>query len=801
MSKGMWSRVKICIVFLVFNFRLWGIYSGTVHDLYTQKPVEGVLIQLKGTDISAVSNQFGEFILGISNDSLGSGEIKVVGQTIFWSLPSSGNLIICNTSGQTISKIKLNVGEGQANIDYLDRGIYIFRAQLLDKKVFTAKFLYSGNSNSGTLNLSLAMSIKTTGSSDTLVFSKEGYYMQLYPLDNNYNVYDIFKTHYDVSIEWLSRLIRPEAFKSLEGEPLSPIFSEISSVKFVYSFDDDKIYYINSSLYSIHYEFARDILGYPKGHAIFNLEQYSNNPNRLYYLGTLNHFASSDIYTLDLWAGDEMTCEQIEKLYNKVVATTYVGNKLKFYSNSSKWSNCTSVPQIFSDELFAGQNYQPLNPAEAYGYLKKLTLDELKTEYIGHRDIVVLNGIPNDISAVAGIITADFQTPLSHINVLSHNREAPNMALRDGWTNPQIANLVNKLIYLKVTLDTFIIREATLSEAQNFWELKEPSVITRLKHDTITQGLINLESATIESDTLIGGKASNFSELLKIEVSGDQPLPLPEGAFAIPFYYYWQHMHQNLLDVYVKQMLSNPEFKTNYEFRKSKLTELQNAIVSCPISPALLTLVEDKINSSGNFSNYRFRSSTNSEDIKGFNGAGLYDSYTGIPGDTDKTIEKAIKKVWASLWNIGAFEERDYFKIDQQSVAMAVLVHRSFPDVAANGVVITENFYNEFNPGFVINVQQGDLSITNPVGGYVPDQIIWYQYESTIEYINHSTAPGMEGKTVLSDQEIQLLAKYCMAIHNHYCMLNSECLPVDIEFKVDWVERLRKIYIKQARLY
>jgi pyruvate,water dikinase len=433
--------------------------------------------------------------------------------------------------------------------------------------------------------------------------------------------------------------------------------------------------------------------------------------------------------------------------------------------------------------------------------ISRFTTDDLKTEYAGRHDIVVLNGIPNDISVVAGIITTEFQTPLSHINVLSHNRGAPNMALRDGWTNPQLESLTGKLVYLKVTLDTFILHEASPHDAEAYWAEKEPSEITILRHDTLTKGLFDLAQANMESDTVVGGKAANFSELLKIKIFGYAPLPLPEGAFAIPFFYYWQHMHSHSLDVFVRQMLEESRFRTDFQYRKSQLARLQDSIRACPVDPGLLAMVNAKISDTGGFTNIRFRSSTNSEDIKGFNGAGLYDSYTGIPGDPEKTIERAIKKVWASLWNLPAFEEREYFKINQSSVAMAVLVHRSFPSEAANGVVITDNLYNRYNPGFTINAQIGEISITNPEGGFTPDQIIRYTFDDIIEYINHSNVPGMQGKTVLSDNEIKELSDYCLAIHNHYCGLNSECLPIDIEFKVDLINGVRKIYIKQARVY
>ena len=98
----------------------------------------------------------------------------------------------------------------------------------------------------------------------------------------------------------------------MEGPPLNPVFSEIKSVKVVYSISNNTIYYINSTKYFIHYEFARDILGYSKGHYMFNQEQYTNNPNRKYILATLNYFTASGIYTLDFFSGDELDCNQIK---------------------------------------------------------------------------------------------------------------------------------------------------------------------------------------------------------------------------------------------------------------------------------------------------------------------------------------------------------------------------------------------------------------------------------------------------------------------------------------------------------
>ncbi len=57
--------------------------------------------------------------------------------------------------------------------------------------------------------------------------------------------------------------------------------------------------------------------------------------------------------------------------------------------------------------------------------------------------------------------------------------------------------------------------------------------------------------------------------------------------------------------------------------------------------------------------------------------------------------------------------------------------------------------------------------------------------------------PGMEGQTVMTDEELNTLRHYCLAIKRHY--QTSDAL--DIEFKVDVVDGKRKIYVKQARLF
>ena len=62
--------------------------------------------------------------------------------------------------------------------------------------------------------------------------------------------------------------------------------------------------------------------------------------------------------------------------------------------------------------------------------------------------------------------------------------------------------------------------------------------------------------------------------------------------------------------------------------------------------------------------NRRYRSSTNNEDLPGFNGAGLYDSKSQKPSEDEEDLAKSLKEVYASLWTFRAFIERDFHRVD-----------------------------------------------------------------------------------------------------------------------------------------
>jgi phosphoenolpyruvate synthase/pyruvate phosphate dikinase len=202
----------------------------------------------------------------------------------------------------------------------------------------------------------------------------------------------------------------------------------------------------------------------------------------------------------------------------------------------------------------------------------------------------------------------------------------------------------------------------------------------------------------------------------------------------------------------------------------------------------------------------RCRSSTNNEDLEGFNGAGLYDSYTHRKDEGH--IEKSVKQVWASLWNYRAFAERDFYRIDHFTTAMAVLVHPNFDDELANGVGLTKNIFDPNWPGCYINVQVGEALVTNPPPGSVPDELLVMRtvvsdnpvrYDNEIIYIRRSSLVTPPDH-LLTDEQIELLFLHMMDIQKHfkavYGRRDDAEFAMDIEFKID---KDKQLVIKQAR--
>jgi len=619
-------------------------------------------------------------------------------------------------------------------------------------------------------------------------------------------------------------------FQALASVPVTVDLPGARSTKVVLDqADNNALYFQNSVKYQIHYEFASTHLsgnGLPivPDLASFNTTEYYT-PDRRFILGAVTYYEGPQIWALEVSPYDTASAAMITLLYQTVAKNAFFGKKLRFHPTSDAVAVeaaklGSAVPVVTTDELYAAIDYQPLSLATAIGRLRFEKAANLATTYLTHEDIVVLDEAPNDISVVQGLITEEFQTPLSHINVLSQNRHTPNMGLRGAMTNTTLRALEGKLVELTVGASEWAVREVTAAEAQAYWEAHKPTPVVLPQLDLTVTGLWNIEDVTPEpaagaslrdaikkSVLAFGGKAAQYSILARTE-----GVPI-QKAFAVPVYYYDLFMKQNGFYDMINGFLADATFKSDAAVRDQKLAELRAAMAVAPIDMEFQTLLKAKIAADYGMHKMRFRTSTNSEDLDGFPCAGCYESHSGDPAVWDDVLN-AIRETYMSTWSFRTFEERSYYSIAHDSVGMALLVHWNFANEEANGVAITANPFDDtgVDPAFYVNVQDGgDIEVVAPPPGVTSDQFLYYfsQPNQPTTYLTHSSIIPT-GKTVLSNVQIHSLGVALDAIHKRFSPAygpaagNTGWYAMDVEFKFDDEAAPGKeptLYVKQARPY
>ncbi|MBK8540877.1 MAG: hypothetical protein IPL60_12875 [Ardenticatenia bacterium] len=504
------------------------------------------------------------------------------------------------------------------------------------------------------------------------------------------------------------------------------------------------------------------------------------------------------------------------------------------------------VPWASSEALNAGQRLQALNPGVAFGRLRVVGADDVVAmgaddEGIGSGDIIILDDLPLDLPIVAGTITQRLQTTLAHVNVLARARGTPNMALLDATSDRRIAPYVGALVRLEVSPTDFSIRAATAEEARAFAAGRRPAPLGLPPANLSVTAVRNLADLGFADASSVGTKAANLAELHRLMPD------LAPGGLAVPFSAYdahlasirvvvascddWQgrcarSMPSETCEVaatvckgilseavvpedvglpmsaYIDRLLDDPTFATDGAVRAAALHGLRTAIQRAPVASAFGATLVDMARAQFGDHAFRLRSSTNAEDLPGFSGAGLYDSVTATVDPDDDYAPDRIRKVWASAWSFRAFEERDWWGVPHRRVHMGVLVSRAYPDEDANGVLVTTNMAEPGGTGFTVNVQPGELSVTNATGGAFPEVLVLHRRPFLgswrIDRLQASSASI--DRPVLRPQEVTVLADAARLAQRHFAALYgipTDTAAFEIEFKLDG--RGPGVILKQIR--
>lgn len=595
-------------------------------------------------------------------------------------------------------------------------------------------------------------------------------------------------------------------WRALAASPGRQTSAHTEVVKVIIDLDDDwKVYFLQSRRWEIHYFFASrflSTLAHPvEDHAAFNIREYRRDDRR-FVLGTLTRYRDQDAWTYDLIAGDTLDVPRTVRAFEAVRRRVYFGDALRYrpvppaHESAVDAFRAANVPVITTQQLFGAMRYQPLNPGEAWGRLRFVDGDPDPAR-VRRNDIVVLDRVPLDLPVCAGIITGELQAPLSHVAVLATNRGTPDMALREAFRDPRLRALEGQLVHLRVSPQDWSVEPTTQAAAERAWERLRPRVVMRPPLDTADRGFVDVASLRYGDVNTVGAKAAQLGELGSI--GGDVQVP---RGFAIPFASYLAHFERSGAAAVLREALAREDFRNEPAVRDRVLADVRARIESAPVEAALLGGLRARIASQFAGRRVRLRSSTNAEDLPGFNGAGLYRSVVVAADARDAALADALRAVWASTWSLQAWEERDFFRIDASRVAMGVLVQESIDDDVVDGVAITANPFNEGRPAVFMNAQvAGDEggAVTAARGDDVPEQVLYYTYGEEREFERLSRSSRTRGAPVLSDDEVVRLAGALQRIHAHFARTLASASPMDVEFLL--AGRDRRLVFVQARPY
>lgn len=564
-----------------------------------------------------------------------------------------------------------------------------------------------------------------------------------------------------------------------------------------------KVYYVNARRYSLHSEFVNaNYLSLERGSAFFRHNYLE--PQRRFILGTVAYQPKLDKFSFEFWEGDLATAailqEAQQALQNSFFAPLY------FKPNSARQAEAaaqlSNLPRLSDSEINPPAAYVPLNQAQNIGVLR--ILDRLTEETILDRnEILILTEPAITLTPVSGVITTSFATPLAHVNLLAKNWGIPNAYIKGAAES--FRSLAGKFVYFETRADGYTLRPATTNEAAaRGRQLAQRADRLTPAADLEFKQLLELKAQRRTDAQRFGAKSANLGEVLHAVRAGRvRDITVPPG-FTIPFFYYEQFLQENRLDETLLEMLGNDRFNHDPAYRKAQLTALRAKIQAGQLNETCAQAVLARKRALFAAQGVFVRSSTNSEDLPNFNGAGLY---TTVPNVRDEAaLLAAIKTVWASLWNYEAYEARESFGLNHAGVYPAVLIQLGINAEAA-GVLLTANPFDRQERGAVyLNAKRG-LGLRVVEGQRVPEQLLFQTKTGAVRVLTRSGDDTMltfderggvravssePNRAVLTDALVQRLARAALQIQRVF-----RSLPQDIE----WVTVGTQIFIVQARPY
>lgn len=169
-------------------------------------------------------------------------------------------------------------------------------------------------------------------------------------------------------------------------------------------------------------------------------------------------------------------------------------------------------------------------------------------------------------------------------------------------------------------------------------------------------------------------------------------------------------------------------------------------------------------------------------------------------------VGDAVKKVWASVWNLSAYEERELYKVDQKQVFGAVLVQLGIAATAA-GVLVTAHPTDPKDTHTIqINAKSG-LGMRVVDGKKLPEIILYNTFNKGLRIVSRSDEDTMlvfsgdggvrevpnpnKREPILTNARVQKLADAALKLKGIF--------PKDRPLDIEWVLHGEELFIVQSR--
>ncbi|BDZ72767.1 phosphoenolpyruvate synthase [Methylophaga marina] len=330
----------------------------------------------------------------------------------------------------------------------------------------------------------------------------------------------------------------------------------------------------------------------------------------------------------------------------------------------------------------------------------------------------------------------------------------------------------------------------------------------------MSEYVISLDKLCMEDVGRVGGKNASLGEMLQNLAPLGVDVP---GGFATTADAYREFLLHDGLQSKINERLRELDVDDVTALQKTG-QEIRDWIMTIPYPEAMEKAIDEAYaaleKEYGPEASFAVRSSATAEDLPDASFAGQQETFLNVSGLAN--IKKAIREVFASLFNDRAIAYRDHQGFDHSEVALSAGIQKMVrSDIASAGVAFSLDTESGFRDVVFVTGSYG-LGEMVVQGAVNPDE--FYVHKNTLEagrpsvlrrtvghkaikmiYSGDASSPV---KTVdvdveerlhfcLTDKEVESLAKMVVTIEKHYKR------PMDVEWAKDGNDG--RIYIVQAR--